>query len=353
MKYILCQPAIKRFEWELEICITRLQKLGIKDIVLLFTQQDDKVPKYLQENYDVETHVYIDNRTDKIYIPSVKPYLWMKYLEEDQSRENDTYFYLDSDVLLREIPGVKPTENKWYASACESYLSVDYIDSKGSDLLERMCDAIGINDSLIREENPIGGAQWVIKNPSYDYWKKVYEDSVKLYKYLNSVEGEYVQKNDTNYTPIQKWTAEMWAQLWNVYHFGKTVKTSTELDFCWPTDPVDKYHEMKIYHNAGVVDDNQNLFFKGKYVSKTPFRDSFEHIDKSKASIEYVKAIKEVLQLAKFEVIAGFRDKETDKEYFVGDKFPKPANKKVKKERIDELMSSDNNAGTPLIKEQE
>ncbi|GAA0491314.1 hypothetical protein GCM10008986_16770 [Salinibacillus aidingensis] len=351
MKYILCQPAIKRFEWELEVCITRLQNLGIRNIVLLFTRQDDRVPIYLEENYGVETHVYNDDRTDKSYIPSVKPYLWMKYLEEDASRENDTYFYLDSDVLMRDVPDVKPTETTWYASACESYLSVDYIDSKGQDLLERMCEVIGIDAALIREKNPIGGAQWIIKNPTYEYWKKVYEDSVKLYQFLNSVEGEYVRKNDTNYTPIQKWTAEMWAQLWNVYHFGKTVKTSTELDFSWPTDPIELYHQTKIFHNAGVINDHQNLFFKGKYVNNTPFRDSFEHIDKSKASIEYVKAIKEVRQMDKYEVIAGFRDKETDKEYFVGDKFPKPANKKVKKERIEELMSSNNNAGKPLIKE--
>ncbi|EJX88792.1 hypothetical protein HMPREF1366_02854, partial [Enterococcus faecium ERV26] len=36
MKYILCQPAINRFKWELEVCLTNLKKLGIKDIVLLF-----------------------------------------------------------------------------------------------------------------------------------------------------------------------------------------------------------------------------------------------------------------------------------------------------------------------------
>ncbi|BDP52986.1 hypothetical protein EfmJHP35_09100 [Enterococcus faecium] len=32
MKYILCQPAINRFKWELEVCLTNLKKLGIKDI---------------------------------------------------------------------------------------------------------------------------------------------------------------------------------------------------------------------------------------------------------------------------------------------------------------------------------
>ncbi|WP_279401628.1 hypothetical protein [Piscibacillus salipiscarius] len=114
MKYILCQPAIKRFEWELEVCITRLQKLGIRHIVLLFTRHDERVPVYLHENYGVEIHVYDDVREDKSYIPSVKPYLWKRYLEEDPSREMETYYYLDSDVLLRELPNVQPTKiNGW------------------------------------------------------------------------------------------------------------------------------------------------------------------------------------------------------------------------------------------------
>lgn len=340
MKYILCQPAIKRFEWELEVCITRLQKLGIENIVLLFTRHDDRVPDYLKEKYDVETHVYADDRTDKSYIPSVKPYLWMRYLEEKPSREIGIYFYLDSDVLLRDIPDVCPTENVWYASDCSGYIGNAYINSKGNQLIEKMCNAVGIDAQLIRNNESIGGAQWIIKNPSRDYWSKVYEDSITLYKLLSQSQ-----------TDIQKWTAEMWAQLWNVYHFGKTIKTTKELDFIMPADPVESYYKAKIYHNAGVVDDNQNLFFKGKYVNRTPFKDSFEHIDKNKASIKYVEAIEEVQQMAKYEVIENFRDLEEDKKYYIGDSFPKPANKTISEKRLNELASKKNKAKRPMIKE--
>ncbi|SDM14679.1 hypothetical protein SAMN05216244_1672 [Sediminibacillus halophilus] len=355
MKFILCQPAIKRFEWELEVCLTRLRKLGIKEIVLLFAKQDNQIPLYLRNKYGVEVHIYKDGRNDKTYIPSIKPYLWMRYLEEDRSREDDSYFYLDSDVLLRQVPQVKATKNKWIASNCESYLSIDYIDSKGEDLLDRMCGLLNIDAAKIRRENPVGGAQWIINNPTFEYWKKVYRDSVKLYRFLASVEPEYVKANGRSYTPIQKWTAEMWAQLWNVYHFNKAVKTPSELDFCWPTDDIQRYEETGIFHNAGVMNDQQGLFFKGKYVNHTPFDDSFEHIDNSKASIKYVEAIKEVKStMAKskvqYEVIESFRDLEDDKEYFEGDRFPKPANKKVSEERLKELSSSNNKAGRPLIK---
>lgn len=285
IKFILCQPAIYRFEWELEVCLTRLKKLGINDIILLFSKPSylTKTPAYLKDKYGVEVHVYDDNRKDKSYIPSIKPYLWARFLQEDRSRENEDYFYLDSDVLLREIPTIQPHSEVWYGSDCNSYLSNAYIDSKGKGLLNNMCRVIGIDPELIREYNPTCGAQWVISNPSFEYWLKVYEDSIKLYRYLNGLNSD-----------IQKWTAEMWAQLWNVYHFGKTSKTSSELDFCWSTDNVQRYYETKIYHNAGVVDDKQGLFFKGKYVTKSPFKDDLSFVDTSKASIKYVEALKEV-----------------------------------------------------------
>lgn len=65
MKYILCQPAINRFKWELEVCLTNLKKLGIKDIVLLFSRHDDQIPIFFEKEYGVEVHVYDDLRDDK------------------------------------------------------------------------------------------------------------------------------------------------------------------------------------------------------------------------------------------------------------------------------------------------
>lgn len=284
IKYIMCQPAIYRFEWELEVSLTRMKKLGITDIILLFAKHNSKIPSYLQKKYGVEVHEYDDNRVDKLYIPSIKPYLWAKFLQEDRTRENETYFYLDSDVIFREPPSIEPNDDIWYGSDCSSYLSVNYIDSKGEGILESMCKHIGIDPKVIRDQNPVSGAQWVISNPTFEYWLKVYEDSTKLYRYLSSI----------SQTGIQKWTAEMWAQLWNVYSFGKTTEVSDELDFCWATDNVERYYETKIYHNAGVVDDRTGLFFKGKYVHKSPFKDDLGFVNPTKASIKYVEALMEV-----------------------------------------------------------
>jgi hypothetical protein len=284
IKIIMCQPAIYRFEWELEVSLTRLKSLGFENIVLLFSRHDSKIPNYIRDKYNVEVHVYTDNRSDRNYIPSIKPYLWSRYLLEDRSRENESYFYIDSDVLFREIPNVQPDSNIWYGSECSQYLSVDYIDSKGKGIFEQMCRIVDVDPEVIRTINPTAGAQWIISNPTYEYWNKVYEDSVKLYRYLDS----------RTYSDIQKWTAEMWAQLWNVHYFGKVSKVDSELEFCWATDDVEKYHETKIYHNAGVTEAHKDLFFKGKYFNTSPFKEDLSFVNKSKASIEYVKAISEV-----------------------------------------------------------
>lgn len=82
MKLILCQPAIKRFEWELEVCLTNLRSVGfdLRDVVLLFTRHDDFIPQRLTDKYGVEVHTYNDLRSDQSYIPSVKPWLWWQYL---------------------------------------------------------------------------------------------------------------------------------------------------------------------------------------------------------------------------------------------------------------------------------
>lgn len=297
MKYIMCQPAIPRFKWELEVCVTRLKKLGITDIVLLFSRHDESIPRYF-ETMGCEVHVYNDERkdSDKRYIPSIKPYLWVRYLEEDISREFGDYFYMDCDVLLREIPEVLPHSNKWYGSNCSSYLGVDYIDSKGDDLLYRMCNIVNIDAQIIRRKNPRAGAQWVLRNPSLAYWRKVYQDSVDMYVFLSAIEKGYVSRHPEGYVPIQKWTAEMWAQLWNLYYFDKEAEIHEELNFCWATDDIARYKETKIMHNAGVVDDSKGLFFKGKYVYSEPFMDDLSFVPDNKVSFEYVKAIKEAAE---------------------------------------------------------
>lgn len=54
----------------------------------------------------------------------------------------------------------------------------------------------------------------------------------------------------------------------------------------------------------------------------------------------------------KYITTTAFVDLQDDgKEYEEDKPFPRPANKKIPKKRIDELLSSDNKLGKPVIKE--
>ncbi|WP_195957612.1 hypothetical protein [Enterococcus gallinarum] len=289
MKYILCQPAIKRFKWELEVCLTNLRSLGINDIVLLFSEYDSTIPAYLADKYNVEVHVYRDDREDKGYIPSIKPYLWWQYLKEDPKREKERYVYIDSDVIFNQkidLRKMTSKEDVWYCSDCNHYLNLDYIRSceNGESILKGMAEIVNVSvESLETINFNSGGAQWVIKNPRAEYWKKVYFDSNRLYQYFKKVNSN-----------IQKWTAEMWAQLWNMMYFNVGPKIHEELSFCFSTDSIEKCKQVKILHNAGVTEKDRDLFFKGKYVDTSPFEDDLSFVNKRKASAKYVEAIKRV-----------------------------------------------------------
>lgn len=58
--------------------------------------------------------------------------------------------------------------------------------------------------------------------------------------------------------------------------------------------------------------------------------------------------------MAKYQVLVDFKDlQDGNKIYRKGDVYPRPANKKVGNDRLNELLSSDNNFGKPIIKEVE
>ncbi|WP_195486747.1 hypothetical protein [Lacticaseibacillus paracasei] len=291
MKLILCQPAIKRFEWELEVCLTNLRSVGfdLRDVVLLFTKHDESIPQRLADEYGVEVHVYNELRNDKSYIPSVKPWLWWQYLAEDKSRQDEDYFYFDSDVIFRKRPDfrkLKPRPDRWLCSDTNGYLNVDYIKQckNGEKVLTRMADIVGVTTASLETINRnSGGAQWIISHPTAEYWRKVYNDSNRLWRYFQTV--------DSN---IQKWTAEMWSQLWNMMYFNIGPVISDELDFCWATDPIERWSETKTMHNAGVTGEMHDLFFKGKYTGRSPFDDDLSFVDNSKCSYKYAQAVKAV-----------------------------------------------------------
>lgn len=286
MKLILAQPAVRRFQWELEVLLTNIKQFGNHDVVLLFTRHDDTVPAYLEEKYGVQCFVYGDERHDRMYIPSVRPWLLWRYFSEDPAREHETYLYIDSDIIFREwldCATLDISGKKVVGSNCDSYIGLDYILScwRGEQIARKMADICGISFEQMKGIPGIG-AQLILSEPRADFWLRAYHDSIRIYRYTTSI--------DTN---LQHWTAEMWAQLWGWVREGYELSMPAELDFCRPTDDVAKWTEVKILHNAGVLD-GRELFFKGKYDTSMPFGENFDYVRTDKASRKYVDAIEQV-----------------------------------------------------------
>lgn len=291
MKLVLAQPAITRFQWELDVVLTNLTAVGCDyPIVLLFTRHDDGVVSHIRARYPhVEIHVYEDTRQDKEYAPTVRPFLWWKYLKEDPAREQETYFQIDSDIIFREMPDFSKIpfdEKTWYGSDCAGYINHDYLITRqnGDAIVHNFAAIIGVEREIIEKTEGVG-AQWIMVKPTAEYWLKVYRDCNRLWHYLEHVSSD-----------IQKWTAEMWAQLYNAPFFGIEQKISPELDFCRPTDDIKMWDLVKILHNAGVVgEDAQSLFYKTKYIDHTPFAEDLSWVRKDKAGLKYAEAIKAVV----------------------------------------------------------
>lgn len=269
--------------------LTNIKQFTDMEVVLLFKEQDFTVPIRLRDKYGCSVFVYTDTRDDVDYLPSIRPWLLWQYLKEDKTREREQYFYIDSDVIFREWPHFATLAKKGkrvVGSNCDGYIGYEYIKStkNGEEIAAKMAMVCGITVEQMKGVPGIG-AHLILNQPTAEFWQRAYKDSVTLYHYLETVDSD-----------IQKWTAEMWAQLWGWVREGYKIEMPSELDFCKPTEPIKRWDEVKIMHNAGVTDDLANqLFFKGAFTHFPPFGQDFSFVRKDRVSHKYVEAIKKVV----------------------------------------------------------
>lgn len=288
MKLLLCQPAVPRFRWELEVLLTNLQQFGEHEITLLFSKHDDTIPLYFQNKYGCRVFVYQDRRIFNGYIPAIRPYLLYCHLLTHPEYEQGQYLYIDSDIIFRELPDFATFDydtRKVYGGDCDGYMGLDYILSRkhGAEIAHNMARICGIRTEQMRGVPGIG-AQIILNNPTAAFWLRAYKNANAIHLYFQGI--------DSN---IQKWTAEMWAQLWTWVAFGITPIHSTELDFSRPTDPIEKWDKYKIMHNAGVTVNDTDLFYKGKWDKESPISSDFAYVNKNKCSYKYIEAINRVI----------------------------------------------------------
>ena len=287
MKFILAQPSILRFQWELEVLLTNLKQFGEHEVTLLFSEHDFTVPTYLANKYGCGVFMYQDMREDKGYIPAIRPYLLWRHFSSHPELTQETYFYIDSDIIFREMVDFATLgggPKVIVGSDCSSYINYDYLIKcrKGEEIVAKMAEICGITVNQMKTAPGIG-AQLLLTNPTAAFWERSYHDSNRIYNYLNGV--------DSN---IQKWTAEMWAQLWGWVREGYELKMPKSMDFCRPTDDIAEWGKVSIMHNAGVTGSGE-LFFKGAYDLTSPLGKDFSYVSKKKVSSKYVEALAKVL----------------------------------------------------------
>lgn len=292
MIYISAQPDKDYFIWQLRVQIANLIKLKAKeDYHILVSYKKDRPNEnfinFKKEFKDTQFKVffYKDDRVDwQAYLPSLRPHILAQHFSKFKM---DECFYMDSDIIFRDLIDFSKLSDRCYVSNTVSYVGAEYIKSKSEALFAQMCGIVGIPSQLV-EDNELdsGGAQYILRGIDSSFWQKVEKDCIQLYFCTSNFNRAFQGHG------IQAWTADMWAVLWNLWLRGE-CKVSQELEFCWPGDSLVRWEDCKIMHNAGVTD-NSRLFYKAEYIDISPIGKDFSYIDKNSCSSKYVELINEL-----------------------------------------------------------
>lgn len=302
MRYICCQPSNIYYSWQVDTMIYSFINNGINqeqiDIVFSIKSANENSCLYLLDKYpNVNFYFYPDTRKSIKYISSVRPYTLKKHFYKYPDLYKGTFMYHDCDIAL-----TKPLEIDNYLCGCDqtcylsdtiSYIGHNYILSKGQDVLDLMCSVANIDKELVKQnEANSGGAQYILKNIDYTFWEEVEIDCENLFYEVVKLNTKKVAEDD-RYHPLQIWCADMWAVLWNLWKRNRKTKIIKELNFTWATEPINKWGENSIFHNAGINNNKDNAFYKANYISKIPPNDL--EINPTLTSYKYYELVKNIL----------------------------------------------------------
>ena len=277
MKYICVQPAQAYFAWQIDTMLHNFRTVGIQpeDIHVVCSNNDgihDHFIRMMEKYPRVTFTFYQDTREYTGYIASIKHHLIAKHLKAFPMLQHEPLFFHDCDIVFTKRIDFEPLlqDDIWYTSDTCGYLGYDYVLGKGRDVLEMMLDIAGVQEDVFRcNQRSSGGAQYILKNATPDMFIEMEEMSHVMYKKISALSHEK-KKKDPDYFPIQIWTAEMWAFLFVAWKRSKLTTCHKALDFCWATDKGKRWHEVSIYHNAGVTTKSDQHFYKAAYYHNFP-----------------------------------------------------------------------------------
>ena len=211
-----------------------------------------------------------------------------------------TILYHDCDIVFtKPIDWIYKYVNgdEWYGSDTRWYIGHDYIQSKGDDVLEAMCEIANIDKQLVKDNelNAIG-AQYLMKNIDAQYWADVEVLCEKLFVDITQLNNQKKLADPTHHE-LQIWCSDMWSVLWEAWKRGYKTNCEDDLQFGWATSGTSDWEKFNIFHNAGVTDSNGGLFYKAEYMNEFPYNKPLE-IKKDSASWYYWNEIQETAKVS-------------------------------------------------------
>lgn len=298
LRLLSAQPAIDYYAWQVEVYLHNFLQLGYNgnhiDVVAGYLDEVPESWRKIQAKFPyVRFFFYKDTMGECNYPPAIQSHILEKHFREHPYLKNDAIFFHDCDFVFTKYFDFSPflQDDNWYFSDTISYIGANYIKSKDPVILDRMCEIVGVDrETVENNQNNSGGAQKLMKNIDADYWAEVYKNSVVLYDELCKM--SHLKQEGDPYG-IQTWTASMWAELWTAWKLGHNVIVPKEFDFCWATCPIEQWHKLSFFHNAGVPNSKQGMFFKADYIDKYPFGSNLD-VDNNRCSYNYYKLLESI-----------------------------------------------------------
>lgn len=293
MKILIATFDHPYYLWQCLVQINNFMKYGYdKDTIFVISTSNPSTQLISMMNHpEIKSKffLYKDERPGYQYPSSLRPHILEKFFKENPEYEKETFFYTDPDVIFTRWFDFSEFEKDdiWYVSDTRSYLDSKYIKSKSEKLFNEMCDIIGISPELVvKNDENAGGAQYILKNITADFWHTCMIKSEILYNHMKDTSNIYKPEH-----PIQFWTSDMWTVFWEGLKNGKDIKIHKDLDFCWAVSDIKEWYDKYIFHNAGVPGDSEEFFSKITY-QVSPFNKKLVE-NKKNCTYKYVQEIKE------------------------------------------------------------
>lgn len=301
MRILFISPASLQYRWESEVLLCDLRRHGWPmDRACWITYGDgERECHEVASRYGAEHLHYDDDRPAAEYAPSIRPWLWARYLEEDPSRQRQAYFYCDSDIIFSRLPdfdAIEVAPTRWFGSQTASYTGTAALSAGGGArevafLMELM--HVSRRDA-VRFANDSPGAQWLIHSPTPEFFRQVYVDAESIF--IEFERRRRAESRPGRPERLQPWLSDMWALLWNTPRFGIEASATALLDFSVTADPRVRFEEAPIHHNSGAAPWRlraHRLFSKREWRDRAPFGERLA-LDRTTCSIEYGYAIARV-----------------------------------------------------------